>query len=76
MSNVTFTRRLSRACPLLRACGIALVACTTGLVTSLAHAVTPITTCDAAGIGSVTLFGDGPPVTILSATPAVTAAPA
>jgi hypothetical protein len=42
----------------------------------LAHGQSPITTCDGAGIGSVTLFGDGPPVTILSATPAVTPAPA
>ncbi len=41
-----------------------------------ANAQSPITTCDAAGIGSVPLFGDGPPVTILSATPAVTPAPA
>src|SRR5438477_11485402 len=41
-----------------------------------ASAQSPITTCDAAGIGSVTLFGDGPPVTILSATPAITPAPA
>jgi Tannase and feruloyl esterase len=41
-----------------------------------ANAQSPITTCDAAGIGSAPLFGDGPPVTILSATPAVTPAPA
>jgi hypothetical protein len=42
----------------------------------LAHGQSPITTCDGAGIGSVTLFGDGPPVTILSATAAITPAPA
>jgi hypothetical protein len=38
--------------------------------------IPPITTCDSAGIGSVTLFADGPLVTILSATPAITPAPA
>jgi hypothetical protein len=42
----------------------------------LAHGQSPITTCDSAGIGSVPLFGDGPPVTVLSATPATTPAPA
>jgi hypothetical protein len=42
----------------------------------LAHGQSPITTCDGVGIGSVTLFGDGPPVTILSATAAITPAPA
>ncbi|HKN58732.1 MAG TPA: hypothetical protein VJV97_07750, partial [Gemmatimonadaceae bacterium] len=41
-----------------------------------ASAQSPITTCDAAGIGSAPLFGDGVPVTILSATPSVTPAPA
>jgi hypothetical protein len=46
------------------------------LAPSLAHSQSPITTCDAAGIGSVTLFADGVPVTILSAAPAVTPAPA
>ena len=40
-----------------------------------ASAQSPITTCDAAGIGSAPLFGDGVPVTILSATPSVTPAP-
>jgi hypothetical protein len=35
-----------------------------------AAAQSPVTTCDAAGIGAVTLSGDGAPVTILSAAPA------
>jgi len=39
-------------------------------------AQTPVTTCDMHGIGSVTLIADGPPVTILSAAPATTPAPA
>jgi hypothetical protein len=33
------------------------------------NAAAQVTTCDMTGIGSVTLVGDGPPVTILSATP-------
>src|SRR4051794_11463619 len=36
----------------------------------------PVMPCTAAGIGSVTLVGDGAPITILSAEEAVTAAPA
>jgi hypothetical protein len=43
---------------------IAATAC--ALATSLAHAQSPVTTCDATGIGSVELIGDGPPVTIES----------
>jgi hypothetical protein len=46
------------------------------LYTSQASAISPVTTCDTAGIGSVTLVADGPPVTILSATPSTTPAPA
>ena len=46
------------------------------LCTSQAFAISPAKTCDSAGIGSVTLVGDGPPVTILSAAPATTPAPA
>jgi hypothetical protein len=46
------------------------------LYTSQASAISPVTTCDTAGIGSVTLVADGPPVTILSATPSATPAPA
>jgi hypothetical protein len=38
----------------------------TTLYSSGAFAQAPITTCDSAGIGSVTLVGDGPPVQILS----------
>lgn len=76
MSNVTFPRHWSRGRPLLRTCGIALMAGAAALLTSLAYAVAPITTCDSAGIGSVTLVADGPPVTILSAAPATTPAPA
>src|SRR5262245_40192759 len=34
------------------------------LCASIAHAQAPVTTCDAAGIGSVALVADGPPVTI------------
>src|SRR5437667_1733302 len=41
-----------------------------------ALAISPVTTCSSAGIGSVILVGDGPPVTILSATPSTTPAPA
>jgi len=36
------------------------------LVAAQATAQSPVTACDAAGIGSVTLVGDGPPVTIES----------
>jgi hypothetical protein len=45
------------------------------LVSGQALAVAPVTTCDSAGIGSVTLIADAP-VTILSAAPATTPAPA
>ena len=47
------------------------VAAVTLLVASTFAAVAnaQVTTCDAAGIGSVTLVADGPPVTILSAAP-------
>jgi hypothetical protein len=48
----------------LRQCSIAAALC--ALATPLAHAHSPATTCDAAGIGSVRLFGDGPPVTVES----------
>lgn len=41
-----------------------------------AQTVTPVTPCTAAGIGSVSLVGDGAPVTILSVETATTAAPA
>src|SRR3989440_5462228 len=41
-----------------------------------ALAIAPATACSSAGIGSVTLVADGPPVTIISATPATTPAPA
>lgn len=42
------------------------------LAAGAAHAQTqPVVSCDAAGIGNTMLIGDGPPVTILSAAPAV-----
>src|SRR4051812_10856008 len=47
------------------------------LCAGVTHAQTaPVMPCTAAGIGAVTLVGDGAPVTILSAEPATTAAPA
>jgi tannase/feruloyl esterase len=46
------------------------------LIAAPAQAQSPVTTCNSAGIGSVTLIADGPPVTILSAAPATTPAPA
>jgi pimeloyl-ACP methyl ester carboxylesterase len=39
---------------------------TATLVAARAQAQSPLTTCDSAGIGSVTLIADGPPVQILS----------
>ncbi len=48
----------------LRTYSIAAALCT--VAASLAHAQSPVTTCDAAGIGSVRLVADGPPVTIES----------
>src|SRR3954466_3985067 len=58
----------------LGALGAALA--TTALAASQAFAIAPVKTCDMAGIGATTLVGDGPPVTILSATPSTTPAPA
>ena len=47
------------------------------LIMNAVHAQTvPVVPCTAAGIGAVTLVGDGAPVTILSAETATTAAPA
>jgi hypothetical protein len=57
----------------LGALGVALA--TTALAATQAFAVSPVKTCDMAGIGATTLVGDGPPVTILSATPSTTPAP-
>ena len=45
------------------------------LVAVDAQAISPVASCNSAGIGSVTLIADAP-VTILSAAPATTPAPA
>jgi Tannase and feruloyl esterase len=50
----------------LRLYGMAAALCLLG-ASAVVDAQSPVTTCDAAGIGSVRLFGDGPPVTIESA---------
>ncbi len=49
---------------------------TMAIAASNAFAISPVTSCSMSGIGSTTLVGDGPPVTILSATPSTTPAPA
>ena len=52
-----------------RAIGIT-VSITAALLLSSVHAQTPVLSCDGAGVGSVKLTGDGPPVTIESVAPA------
>jgi len=56
-------------CPFKATAAAATLALAT-LCASNASAQSPVTSCDATGIGSATLVGDGPPVTILSATAA------
>lgn len=73
MSNTRLTMR-ERSTLLRRSAAVATLLATT-LIAAHAHAQSPVTTCDSAGIGSVTLIADAP-VTILSATPATTSAPA
>lgn len=54
----------------------AIVALVIGMLALGAHAqISPVTTCDSAGIGATTLIANAP-VTILSAAPAITPAPA
>lgn len=51
------------------------IAATALLGAAGAQAQSPVTTCDASGIGATYLVADGPPVTILSATASTTPAP-
>jgi hypothetical protein len=55
---------------------LSIVALVGGMLALSAHAqISPVTTCDSTGIGATTLIADAP-VTILSAAPATTPAPA
>jgi len=52
------------ASPVRLACSILVLVCAPGV--SVGHTHSPVTTCDAAGIGAVRLVADGPAVTIES----------
>jgi hypothetical protein len=64
MSNARLSLRESGAFVRRLAAPATFLAAT--LIAATAHALSPVTTCDTAGIGSVTLVADGPPVTIQS----------
>ena len=66
--NVAACPAFATLCPgntvprlLVRSWGIAVATCACAVIAPLAEAQSPVTTCDAAGIGSVVLIADGPP---------------